>query len=499
VIREREGGIAQGGIVLTASHNPGGPDADFGVKYNVQNGGPALEAFTDAVYERTQMIHEYRTCDLPELDLSAPARHTFALSEAAGEVSFEVEVIDPAEDWIGLIRRAFDLEAIRKLLMREDMSLAFDGMHGVAGPYARALLGSELGVPATSLHNCVPSETFNDGHPDPNLVYAAELVERMGLTTAGDPIGKTQAGSSPPVFGAACDGDADRNMILGGGFFVTPSDSLALIAAHSHLIPWFRADGGLRAVARSMPTSGAVDRVAEKLGLPLYETPTGWKFFGNLMDSDQLGGERLSPLLCGEESFGTGSSHVREKDGLWAVLGWLSILAYHNAETPIGQLVSVGEIVSSHWSTYGRNYYSRYDYEGVDAKGANEMLGKLREMAAAFESDGHGRENPLELAPGYSLMTLDEFEYVDPIDGSVSSQQGVRLLFVDGSRIIFRLSGTGSVGATVRIYMERYVSPATPEGLEMQTAEALAPLVALALDVSQVQELTGRDAPTVIT
>lgn len=493
VIREREGGAAKGGIVLTASHNPGGPENDFGIKYNVANGGPALEAFTDAVFQRTKSISAYRICDsLPEIDLSEPGRHIFVDEAGGGKAFFEVEIIDPAEDWIALIRKNFDLPKIKALLAREDMSFVFDGMHGVAGPYANALFHGELGVPKESLHNCVPAEDFNGGHPDPNLVYAAELVERMGLN---DP----SSSEGYPVLGAAADGDADRNMILGRQFFVTPSDSLALIAAHWEAIPGLAADGGLKSVARSMPTSGAVDRVAEKLGIPFYETPTGWKFFGNLMDSDLLGGKKLTPLLCGEESFGTGSSHVREKDGLWAVLCWLSILAHHNANTPIGSLVGVGDIVRQHWRTYGRNHYSRYDYETVDSAAAKAMVQKLLDLGKAFEAAGYSPDNPQPLSGGFSLATVDEFAYTDPIDGSFSPNQGVRLLFSDGSRLIFRLSGTGSVGATVRIYIEKYTPPEDEAGLALETAEALQPLIDLGLQLSQVRELTGRDAPTVIT
>ena len=524
VIREREGGAASGGIVLTASHNPGGEDEDFGIKYNVANGGPALEAFTDAVFERTKSLSEYKICDgLPEIDLSTPARHVFAAT-ADSDPFFEVEIIDSTADWIGLIRQVFDLPKIKSLLSRSDMSFAFDGMHGVAGPYAHALFGEELGVPTSSLHNCAPAVDFNGGHPDPNLVYAAELVERMGLNS------NNPESEDYPVLGAAADGDADRNMILGRGFFVTPSDSLALIAAHYKAIPWLAADGGLRAVARSMPTSGAVDRVAQALELPLYETPTGWKFFGNLMDSDLLGGEKLSPLLCGEESFGTGSSHVREKDGLWAVLCWLSILAHHNENTPVGSLVGVGEVVRQHWAKYGRNYYSRYDYETVDSAAANTMVSQLLAMGDAFREAGYGPTNPKPLADGFLLSVVDEFCYTDPIDGSVSANQGVRLLFDDGSRVVFRLSGTGSVslrnelrffavclsalthtsfsfacclgqvGATVRMYIEKYTAPEAGEAaLAMETADALQPLIALGLELSQVQQLTGREAPTVIT
>lgn len=319
VIREREGGTAYGGILLTASHNPGGPDNDFGIKYNCENGGPALEQFTDAVYDLTGSIASYRTCELPEIDLSTPGTSAFEV----GGSSFAVEVIDPTEDYVALLRQVFDMGAIKALLARPDMSFLMDGMAGVAGPYAHALFVDELGLPPSCLKQCTPSEDFDGGHPDPNLIYAASLVERMGLKQDGSAAADA---ASAPVLGAAADGDADRNMILGRGFFVTPSDSLAVIAAHAHLLPWFARDGGVKALARSMPTSGAVDRVAEKLGLPLYETPTGWKFFGNLMDSHLLGGKpgNLTPLLCGEESFGTGSSHVREKDGLWAVPACLS-------------------------------------------------------------------------------------------------------------------------------------------------------------------------------
>ena len=538
IIREREGGVAFGGIILTASHNPGGPDADFGIKYNVENGGPALEAFTDAVHARSGRLSSYKICaSLPDIDLSAPGRHLFT-DEGTNEPTerfFEVEVIDPTADYVALLRRVFDLGAIRAFLGREDMSLAIDGMHGVAGPYARALFVDELGLDPSCLSNCLPSPNFGDGHPDPNLVYAASLVESMGLSPNGV---ATEAAAYAPVLGAAADGDADRNMILGRGFFVTPSDSLALIAAHAHLIPGFRDGGGIRAVARSMPTSGALDRVAEALGLPLFETPTGWKFFGNLMDSEALGGhfchhlchhlchrlchhlchhfchnfchhlmdsqalggEQLAPLLCGEESFGTGSSHVREKDGLWAVLAWLTILADRNLHTPSGELVGVGEIVRHHWERYGRNYYTRYDYEAVDAEKAAAMVEHLLARRDEFRAAGHGKANPQPVGPaGYALAMVDEFEYTDPIDGSISSRQGIRLLFSDGSRVIVRLSGTGSVGATVRLYIEKYQPPGEAALLLLPMADALAPLVELALEITQVRELTGRAEPTVIT
>jgi len=408
---------------------------------------------------------------------------------------FEVEVIDPTEDYLALLRKAFDFPAVASLLRREDMSFTFDGMCGVAGPYARALF-AELGVEPSALLNCDPKEDFGGGHPDPNLTYAAALVALMGLTPKGLP---TPAASTAPVLGAAADGDADRNMVLGRGFFVTPSDSLAVIVAHAHLIPWFAAAGGIKAVARSMPTSGAVDRVAAALNLPFFETPTGWKFFGNLMDAHLLGKQELSPLICGEESFGTGSSHVREKDGLWAVLCWLSILAHHNAGTPLGQLVGVGDIVRAHWGRYGRNFYTRYDYEQVEGAKAQAMVDRLVNFAEKFAADGYSEEKPMPVAIGFMLSAVDEFSYTDPIDGSVSSHQGIRLLFSDGSRIIFRLSGTGSVGATVRMYIEKFQSPDDPDALETDMAVALAPLVDVALELSQLRQILGRDEPTVIT
>jgi len=407
-------------------------------------------------------------------------------------------VIDPCEDYVALLHQVFDMNAIKTLLARPDMSFLMDGMGGVAGPYAHALFVKELGLAPSCLRGCTPSEDFDGGHPDPNLIYAASLVELMGLKPDGSAAGD-EAVKSAPVLGAAADGDADRNMVLGRGFFVTPSDSLAVIAAHAHLLPWVARGGGIKALARSMPTSGAVDRVAAKLGLPLYETPTGWKFFGNLMDSHLLGGADLTPLLCGEESFGTGSSHVREKDGLWAVLCWLSILAHHNLQTPQGALVGVGDVVRQHGREFGRNCYTRYGYEEVDAARAKELVARLEELGARYAQEGMSAERPVALRNGFELVTLDQFRYEDPVDGSVATKQGVRILFADGSRIIVRLSGTGSVGATVRIYVEKYQPPGDEEALGAETAQAQAPLVDLALELTQIAELTGRDAPTVIT
>jgi len=511
VIREREGGKAVGGIVLTASHNPGGPDKDFGIKYNVQNGGPAPETFTSAVHARTCEISRYCICrGLPQVDLSKEGRHVF-LKKGSDVPFFEVEIISPVEDYLALLLRLFDFAAMRALLAHPSMSFAFDAMHGVAGPYARAVFEEALGVDGGCLRNCEPKTDFGGGHPDPNLTYATELVKLMGLNADGS---KTADAPSAPVLGAAADGDADRNMILGRGCFVTPSDSVAIIAAHAHVLPWL-AHGGLKALARSMPTSGALDRVAQALGLPLFETPTGWKFFGNLMDATvplstasarATGG---SHVICGEESFGTGSSHIREKDGLWAVLCWLSILAHHNRETPhSAPLVGVEQILRQHWRQFGRNFYSRYDYEEVDAGRAAAMMSRLSGMAKLFEVAGFGADKPLTLAPGYDLVLMDDFSYCDPVDGSVALGQGKRLLFADGSRVVFRLSGTGSVGATVRVYFEKYQPPSRADGgadadcdaqLTVSTSEALAPLVAIGLDLADLRANIGRDSPTVIT
>ena len=483
IIREREGGAAYGGIVLTASHNPGGPDEDFGIKYNVQNGGPALESLTDAVYERTGAIKEFKLCEgLPAVDLQSVGRHVYA--EEGGAPFFEVEVVDPAEDYLVLMRKAFDLDALKALLARDDMSFVFDGMHGVAGPYAASLLGEVLGVHPDSLLNCEPKEDFGGGHPDPNLTYAAELVARMGLTADGK---VAPAADAAPVLGAAADGDADRNMILGRGFFVTPSDSLAVIAAHAHLIPWFKNEGGLKALARSMPTSGAVDLVAKDLGVPFFETPTGWKFFGNLMDSHLLGGEKYTPFICGEESFGTGGDHVREKDGMWAVLAWLQILADKNKDDS-KPLVGVKEVCEAHWKEYGRNYYARYDYEGVDKPAAEKMMADMVAKQPSLIGTTHG---------GMKIAKADMFEYTDPVDGSVSKNQGVRFMFDDGSRFVFRLSGTGVAGATIRMYLEKYVPPTGD--LAMHAFDVVKPIADVALAISGLAAATGRETPTVIT
>ena len=440
---------AYGGLILSASHNPAGPDDDFGIKYNIGNGGPAPEGVTEAIYARTQDISYYDMIECDDVDLD----HTGSF-ELAG---MQVDVIDPVADYAELMQSLFDFDAIRALLA-DDFSMAFDAMHAVTGPYAKAIIEGLLGAPAGTVTNGEPKEDFGGGHPDPNLTYAHELVDMLYSDDALD-------------FGAASDGDGDRNMILGNHFFVTPSDSLAVMAANAKLIRGYA--NGIAGVARSMPTSAAADRVAESLGLDCYETPTGWKFFGNLMDANRV-------TLCGEESFGTGSNHVREKDGLWAVLFWLNILAVRKE--------SVQAILSDHWSKFGRNYYSRHDYEGVDTDAANQVLQNVRDQFESLPGT--------ELA-GRTVANCDDFAYTDPVDGSVSENQGVRILFEDGSRIIFRLSGTGTSGATIRLYLESYEADQNKHGLDAQ--DALADMIAAAGEVSQLQQLTGRDKPTVIT
>ena len=486
VVRERGPSYmkAFGAFILSASHNPGGPDEDFGIKYNCENGGPSPEKMTDLIYEGTTKIDKVMMCpDFPAIDLAAKGVTRVDARDGSG--ACVVEVIDAVYDHVSLLKKCFDFDAIKALLARPEFSFVYDSMHGVQGPYAQAVFVDELGAPSSSLMNATPKDDFNGGHADPNLTYAKELVARMGLDKTGEPIATA---SEPPAFGAAADGDADRNMILGRKFFVTPSDSLAIIAAHANVIPFFRDAGGLKAVARSMPTSGAVDLVAEKLNLDFFETPTGWKFFGNLMDSKcMFGGKDYTPFICGEESFGTGSNHVREKDGMWAVLAWMQILAFYNADASKA-FVHVEDVVKQHWATYGRNYYCRYDYEGVDKAGATEMFAA---MTAATAS------NTGKVCGSYTIGTADVFEYVDPVDASVSKNQGIRFLMTDGSRIIFRISGTGSVGATVRLYIEKYEAPSG--SLHQKTADVVGELVQIALQLSGLPKFTGRDAPTVIT
>ncbi|HAF45396.1 MAG: alpha-D-glucose phosphate-specific phosphoglucomutase [Sideroxydans sp. GWF2_59_14] len=438
-----------GGIILSASHNPGGPKEDFGIKYNSSNGGPATETVTEAIYAKSKTLSSYRILDADDVALDKLGETTLG--------GMKVKVIDPVSDYAELMESLFDFAAIRALL-KGGFKIKFDAMHAVNGPYAKEILETRLGATAGSVMNAVPLEDFGGGHPDPNLTYAHDLVEIM-------------FGADAPDFGAASDGDGDRNMILGKRFFVTPSDSLALIAANATLVRGYTK--GLAGVARSMPTSAAVDRVAKALNIPCFETPTGWKFFGNLMDAGKV-------TLCGEESFGTGSDHVREKDGLWAVLFWLNIVAARKQ--------SVEEIVREHWAKYGRNFYSRYDYEGLPTEAANGVMQHLRDSFAALTGKTFGK---------FSVQTCDDFSYTDPVDGSVSKGQGVRILFSDGSRIIFRLSGTGTEGATLRVYLEAYEADVSRHHLDAQ--DALKELIQSALSISELQTRTGRDQPTVIT
>jgi phosphoglucomutase len=446
VIRKHK---AFGGIILSASHNPGGPKEDFGIKFNSSNGGPATETVTEAIYAKSKTIASYRILDAADVALDQAGETTLG--------SMKVQVIDAVSDYAELMESLFDFAAIRALL-KSGFRLKFDAMHAVNGPYAKEIIEKRLGAAAGSVMNAVPLEDFGGGHPDPNLTYAHDLVEIM-------------YGADAPDFGAASDGDGDRNMILGKRFFVTPSDSLALLAANATLVRGYAK--GLAGVARSMPTSAAVDRVAKALKIPCFETPTGWKFFGNLMDAGKV-------TLCGEESFGTGSDHVREKDGLWAVLFWLNILAVRKQ--------SVEDIVRGHWAKFGRNFYSRYDYEGLPTEAANGVMQHLRDSFAALTGQAFGK---------FTVQTCDDFSYTDPVDGSVSKGQGVRILFSDGSRIIFRLSGTGTEGATLRVYLEAYEADAAHHHLDAQ--DALKELIQIALRLSELQTRTGRDQPTVIT
>lgn len=443
-----------GGMVLSASHNQGGVDGDFGIKYNIGNGGPAPEKITDAVFARSKVITEYSIADLPEVNIDTLGEFRFG----DGAEAFFVQVIDAVKDYADLMQDLFDFPAIHQLLAN-GFEMKFDAMHAVTGPYAQEIFVNRLGAPVESLMNCEPSEDFGGGHPDPNLTYAEDLVNIMF------------AGENALDFGAASDGDGDRNMILGQNFFVTPSDSLAVLAANATLVPAYAK--GIAGVARSMPTSGAVDRVAAKLAVPCYETPTGWKFFGNLMDAGKV-------TLCGEESFGTSSSHVREKDGLWAVLFWLNIIAVKG--------LGVEAILKAHWREFGRNVYSRHDYESIPTEAANAVIAHIKSQFSSLPGQSFG---------SYVVDKCDDFSYHDPIDGSVSSNQGIRILFTDGSRIVFRLSGTGTEGATLRIYLEAFEPDSAKHHLDAQVA--LAEMIKIGLQISQLVEKTGRATPTVIT
>ncbi len=446
LIRSHE---TDGGLIMSASHNPGGPNEDFGVKYNTPNGGPAPEPVTDRIFHLTRTINRYHICETADLDLGT-------LGESRlGEMV--VQVVDPVADYAALMESLFDFKAISDLFA-SGFRMRFDAMHAVTGPYATEILERRLGAPPGTVVNGTPLPDFGGGHPDPNPIWAADLMATMFAQDA-------------PDFGAASDGDGDRNMIVGRGLYVTPSDSLALLAAKAHLAPGY-ADG-LSGVARSMPTSAAVDRVAEALGIPCYETPTGWKFFGNLLDAG-------CAALCGEESAGTGSDHVREKDGLWAVLLWLNILAVERRP--------VAELMAEHWATYGRNYYSRHDYEGVDSDRAATLMSDLRGQLPDLVGT---------TVAGLSVTSADEFAYDDPVDGSRTEAQGIRIGFAGGARAVFRLSGTGTAGATLRVYLERLVTE--PGQLHQDAQAALAPIIAAAGALAQIKRITGRTAPDVIT
>jgi phosphoglucomutase len=446
VIRQHR---AFGGIVLSASHNPGGPDGDFGIKYNVGNGGPAPEKVTEAVFERTKTLRSYRVSDAAPIDIDTLG--TQHLEQMA------VEVIDPVADYAALMQQCFDFDAIRRLFSG-GFRMRFDAMNAVGGPYAKQIIEGMLGAAPGTVVNAEPLEDFGGLHPDPNPVNAEDLIAHMAAADA-------------PDFGAASDGDADRNMIVGRNFPVAPSDSLALLAAHADVAPRYR--GGLKGIARSMPTSTAADRVAKALGIASYETPTGWKFFGNLLDAGKV-------TLCGEESYGTGSDHVREKDGVWAVLFWLNILA------ATGQ--SVETLVRAHWAKFGRNYYSRHDYEAIDSAAAQRLMTDLRAQLPTLAGTVLG---------GQRVSIADDFAYTDPIDGSVATKQGVRIVFESGSRIVFRLSGTGTEGATLRVYLERYEPDTAAQ--DVPTQSALSTLIGTAQQLARIREHTGRAVPSVVT
>ena len=440
---------AFGGLILSASHNPGGPDEDFGIKYNIGNGGPAPEKVTDAIAARSLVIDRYKIIDGADVDIDRLGVRQL------GEMV--VEVVDPVAAYADLMESLFDFGAIQALIAG-GFSMAFDSMSAVTGPYATEIFERRLGAPAGTVMNGTPLPDFGHHHPDPNLVHAKGLYDRLMAADA-------------PDFGAASDGDGDRNLIIGRHCYVTPSDSLAVLAANAHFAPGYA--NGLKGIARSMPTSGAADRVAEKLGIALYETPTGWKFFGNLLDAGMA-------TICGEESAGTGSDHVREKDGIWAVLLWLNILAARKQ--------SVAAIMADHWATYGRNYYARHDYEAIAKDRADALMAALRDKLTTLPGTSNS---------GGTISSADDFAYTDPTDGSISQNQGIRILFEDGSRIVFRLSGTGTEGATLRVYIERYV--AADGDLSMETAVALAPLIAAAQEVADISGFTSMDSPSVIT
>jgi phosphoglucomutase len=438
-----------GGIIMSASHNPGGPNEDFGVKFNMPNGGPAPEAVTEAMFQRTTTITEYKVLEAQDVDLSRVGRHQLG--------PMVVDVVDPVADYADLMKSLFDFPALRAMFAG-GFRMRMDSMCAVTGPYAVEILENQLGAAKGTVVNGTPLPDFGGMHPDPNPTWAKALMDEMFSDAA-------------PDFGAASDGDGDRNMVVGRGIYVSPSDSLAVLAANAHLAPGYAK--GLKGVARSMPTSAAADRVADALGIGKYETPTGWKFFGNLLDAGKA-------TICGEESFGTGSDHVREKDGLWAILLWLNILAVRKQ--------SVAQILQDHWAKYGRNYYSRHDFEAIEVAKADAMFAALRASLSGL---------PGQQVEGMTITAADDFAYTDPVDGSVSQKQGVRVMFADGSRIVYRLSGTGTEGATLRVYLERYA--AGPDGLDLDAQTALAPVIRAAHALAGIATHTGRTAPDVVT
>lgn len=442
---------AYGGIILSASHNPGGVDGDFGIKYNISNGGPAPETITDAMYAATQTIQSYKISDFDDAKIDLDTLSSFTIENTT------IEIIDSVNDYAEMLEGIFDFPAIKKLFA-DGFTMQFDSMSAVSGPYATKIIEDILGAKKGTVVNNIPLEDFGGLHPDPNPVNAHDLVQLMN-------------GKNAPLFGAASDGDADRNMVVGQNLAVAPSDSLAILAAHATLVPAYKA--GLAGIARSMPTSTAADRVAAALNIPCYETPTGWKFFGNLMDADKV-------TLCGEESYGTGSNHIREKDGVWAVIFWLNLIAVTGK--------SVNQIVNEHWQKFGRNFYSRHDYEAIDNTAANELMNNLRSGLHALVGQTFGQ---------YTVSLADDFSYTDPIDGSISTKQGVRIIFTDGSRIVFRLSGTGTEGATLRVYLEQYEADSTKFGIETQTA--LGELIKIADTIAQIKLRTNMPQPTVVT
>lgn len=492
-IRVRDGGICDGGIVLTASHNPGGPGEDFGIKYNLAYGQPAGEDFTDELYERSLQITSFKTIDgCDDIDIiHAPVGTQYMLTDTT-----QVTIIDPYTEYVNVLKQCFDFHALSKFVKHPNFSMIFDGMHGAGGPFAKRILIEELGLPESTLFRCDPKIDFGKCHPDPNLTYAAELVKKMGLLPDGS-INPDIKIEDCPVLGVANDGDGDRNLIAGAGCFVTPSDSLAMICDNWDAIPHFYKVGGPKGVARSMPSSAALDVVAQARGIPCFSTPTGWKFFGNLMSSKEIfRGVDYTPFLCGEESFGTGSDHVREKDGLWAALAWMSIIMKANESNTASSLISVQNIVKKHWEKYGRHFYCRYDYENVDSDAANRVIDLIRNEFIKKSIDNTANDkNEIK------LVNAEEFSYTDPVDGSKSSNQGLILYFVyptgDAARVVFRLSGTGSSGATIRMYLEKYEKDITRH--DQASPIALKSLAEKAIQLVKIKDLTGRDAPTVIT